>query len=418
MLSARKLGAAAATTAAAVLMATAGAAGAHQVSHDAVGANVFVQTDNLAGNAIAVYARGADGTLTAAGTYATGGDGGMLAGSVVDHLGSQGSLQYDASTGELFAVNAGSNSISVFKVHGDQLHLNEVVGSEGSFPVSLAVHGGIAYVLNALDGGSIQGYRLVPGGLVPLAGSRRSLGLNQSATPQFVNTPGDVAFTPDGRQLLVTTKANTNAIDVFAVDSSGLPSATATVNSEPGDVPFAVTFTGSDRVDVGEAGVNAVGSFRLSGNGTLTPIGSVATGGAATCWLIADGPLLFAGNAGSATESSVLSSATGALSLAATTATDPGTVDAATSPDGRLLYVQTGANGIVDEFRVGDAGTLTEIGSVTVPERGRGTGDRNVLSRGGYSVVRSRLTAPPPCPVHVHQHPSHSLVPRPQANGR
>ena len=42
-------------------------------------------------------------------------------------------------------------------------------------------------------------------------------------------------------------------------------------------------------------------------------------------------------------------------------------VDAATSPEGRYLYVQTGANGIVDEFAVGFGGSLTEVGSVTVP---------------------------------------------------
>ena len=84
--------------------------------------------------------------------------------------------------------------------------------------------------------------------------------------------------------------------------------------------------------------------------------------------------MLFAGNAGSATESSVLTTPSGTLSLAATTATDPGTVDGATSPDGRVLYVQTGGNGIVDEFRVGPAGSLTEIGSVTVPNAVGGQG--------------------------------------------
>ncbi len=56
---------------------------------------VFVQTDNPAGNAIVVYNRGADGSLHPSGTYATGGNGGVLTGSVVDHLASQGSLVYD-----------------------------------------------------------------------------------------------------------------------------------------------------------------------------------------------------------------------------------------------------------------------------------------------------------------------------------
>jgi hypothetical protein len=58
-----------------------------------------------------------------AGNYATGGRGGILAGSVVDHTASQGSLTYDPRHGLLYAVNAGSNTISVFAVRGDRLAL-------------------------------------------------------------------------------------------------------------------------------------------------------------------------------------------------------------------------------------------------------------------------------------------------------
>jgi hypothetical protein len=363
--------AAAAATAAAALMATAGSAAAHQrphvFGHARAGGAVFVQTDALSGNSIAVYDRDHGGTLTAAGTYATGGNGGQLDGSVVDHLASQDSLAYDAQAATLFAVNAGSDTVSVFGVDGDRLHLRQVIGSGGTFPASIAVHGDLVYVLNSAAEGEIQGYWLAGGRLVPISGSGRSLGLDPTATPQFVSTAGDIAFSPDGSQLLVTTKANTNAIDVFAIGASGRPSAAPVVNSEPGDVPFALAFEGSRQVDVGQAGTDAVASFALHGDGTLTPLASVATTQNATCWLVVDGPWLFAGNAASASESSVLSSGSGALSLTATTATDPGTVDAATSPRGRYLYVQTGAIGIVDEFRVGRGGSLTEIGSVTVP---------------------------------------------------
>lgn len=376
----RKFGAAAATAAIAltVTAVTAGTAGAHELSHGFGhwdnGSAVFVQTDNKAGNTIAVYDRNPDGTLTAAGTYATGGSGGQLSGSVVDYLASQNSLTYDAETGELFAVNAGSNTVSVFDVEGDRLHLRQVVDSGGSFPSSIAVHGDLVEVLNSTGGGSVQGFRLLGRELRPIPGSNRSLGLDPNATPQFVTTPGDIAFSPDGRQLLVTTKANTNAIDVFAVDGFGETSPTPVVNSLPGDVPFALAFQGSDQVDVGEAGTNSVASFQLGADGTLTPIATLATGQTATCWLVADGPALFAGNAGSGTESSVLSTGSGQLSLAATTKTDAGTVDATTTPDGRYLYVQTGKAGIVDEFAVGLGGSLTEVGSVTVPNAAGGEG--------------------------------------------
>ena len=94
--------------------------------------------------------RAADGTLAPAGSYATGGRGGILAGSVVDHTASQGSLAADPRHGLLDAVNAGSDTISVFAVRGDRLALRQVLGSGGTFPVSVAVHGDLVYVLNAL----------------------------------------------------------------------------------------------------------------------------------------------------------------------------------------------------------------------------------------------------------------------------
>ena len=378
MLNPHKVGAALAAGAAAALTLTVGSAAARPLfrHHDIRGpaGAVFVQTDNTAGNTIAVYDRGWDGALSAAGTYATGGDGGTLAGSVVDHLASQNSLVYDASHGELFAVNAGSDTISAFEVDGDRLHLRQTISSGGVFPVSIAVHGSLVYVLDALNGGSVQGYRLVGDRLVTIQGSARALGLDPTATPQFTHTPGDIAFTPDGRDVIVTTKANGNDIDVFSVNPNGSLASQPVVNSEPGDVPFALTFEPSDEVVVGEAGTNAVQTFALRGNGTLVPGSTVATGGTATCWLVSDGPLLFAGNAGSATESSVVDSPFGNLALTATTPTDAGTVDAAVSPGGHYLYVQTGAAGIVDEFRVGPAGALTEVGSVTVQGAAGGEG--------------------------------------------
>lgn len=58
------------------------------------------------------------------------------------------------------------------------------------------------------------------------------------------------------------------------------------------------------------------------------------------------------------------------------TATDPATIDASATPGGRFLYVQAGP-GIVDEFAVTPAGTLTAIGSVTVPN---GSGAEGIVA--------------------------------------
>ncbi len=330
---------------------------------------VFTLTDNTAGNQVVAYDRAADGSLTAAGTYATGGLGGVLAGSAVDHTASQGALAYDQTLGGrlLLAVNPGSSTISVFKVAGDGLALSQVLPSGGSFPVSITTHGNLVYVLNALNGGSVQGYFVLGDHLLPLPGSTRQLGLNPLATPQFTNTPGQVAFSPDGTKLVVTTKANGSAIDVFRVGFLGYLSSSPVVNAEPGAVPFAVSFDAAGNLVVAEAGTNALASFALSSDGTLTPLNTTATGKAATCWIARDGNYFYASNAGSASESVFASGSGGSLSLLGSASTDAGTVDAATTSDGRFLYVQAGGPGNIDGFRVNGDGSLTAVGSVTVP---------------------------------------------------
>jgi 6-phosphogluconolactonase (cycloisomerase 2 family) len=338
--------------------------GAHAPGADHV---VFVQTDNTAGNQIVAYDRGDNGTLTLANTYDTGGLGGVLNGSAVDHLASQGSLTYDHDNALLYAVNAGSNTVSVFSVHGDQLTLRQVIDSDGTFPVSVTASGDLVYVLNAQDGGSVAGYRAAGGKLHPIEGSVRPLGLTiPTDTTQFTHTPGQVAFSPDGSQVIVTTKATTNAIDVFAVRPNGRLSDSPVVNSEPGTVPFAVSFDAAGHLVVAEAGTNALAAFTLNPDGTISLIDAVPSGQPATCWIASAQGYLFASNAGGPSESGYQIDADGQLTLVGSTTTDPGTVDASASTGGQFLYIQTGGNGIVDEFALNANGTLTPIGSVTV----------------------------------------------------
>ncbi len=368
--------AATSAVAATALLAAPSLAGTQPAQHQGnwAAGDLFVQTDNTSGNAIAVYHRNPDGTLTAAGQYGTGGLGGVLSGSVVDHLASQGSLAYDAGPGLLYAVNAGSNTITVFTVHGDHLVRHQVIGSGGSFPVSVAARGHVVYVLNARDGGSVQGFLRVGSTLVRVPSWHRALGLDATETPEFTSTPGQVAFTPDGTKLVVTTKNNGNDIDVFGLTPAGAPSTAPVVNADPGAVPFAVSFDAGGHLAVAEAGTNSVATFTVGRNGKLTLVNRAATGQMATCWIARDGSLFYASNAGSASVSGYADSGSGALHALGNTAAGAGTVDAVASPDGRDLYVQGGANGTVTEYAVHAGGTLTEIGSVTVPGAAGGEG--------------------------------------------
>ncbi|PTM83768.1 hypothetical protein [Streptomyces sp. VMFN-G11Ma] len=109
------------------------------------------------------YDRADDGTLKQQGVYATGGLGGKLDGAVVDKPASQRSLTYDPAHRLLYAVNADSDTVTVFAVRGDRLLRRQIVTSEGEFPVSVTVHGNLVYVLNALDGGSCRATSTSPG---------------------------------------------------------------------------------------------------------------------------------------------------------------------------------------------------------------------------------------------------------------
>jgi 6-phosphogluconolactonase len=111
---------------------------------------VYVLTNQVE-NTVAVFSRTADGMLTPAGEFSTGGAGDPLpqgTDPATDPLASQGALVLGQGNQLLFAVNAGSNQISVLKVSSAGLDLVDVVDSGGVRPISLAVHENLLYVLN------------------------------------------------------------------------------------------------------------------------------------------------------------------------------------------------------------------------------------------------------------------------------
>jgi 6-phosphogluconolactonase len=106
---------------------------------------VFAMTNSVLGNQIIAYSRAADGSLVERNLYATGGRG---SGGTIDPLGSQGSLTLSQDRSLLFAVNAGTGDLSVFRVRGATLDLVQVASSGGSAPVAIAQYGNLVYVIN------------------------------------------------------------------------------------------------------------------------------------------------------------------------------------------------------------------------------------------------------------------------------
>jgi 6-phosphogluconolactonase (cycloisomerase 2 family) len=329
--------------------------------------------DNTAGtNTISGFDRHADGSLTPlAGSPFLAGGAGTGAG-----LASQGALQVTSDGRFLLAVDAGSNQVSVLRIHQDgalQLVPDGVVSSDGPTPVSVAEHDGLVYVANAAAvGPNYTGFTLSPSGrLQPLA--------NSTVFLPDGSQPGDVLFNSTGTNL-VGARVGTSEIDSFAVGTNGLlteaPGAPFTAQ---GLGPFGSEFrpTNPGQVFISNAhngaGLGTVSAFTVAANGSLTSIGAspVPDDQTAPCWVAIspDGNYLFAVNTGSGDISSYQIAPDGSLTLIGSTLVSNtagvGATDPSVSPDGRTLYVNESRVGTVGAFAI-DGGTLTELPSSPV----------------------------------------------------
>ena len=325
---------------------------------------VFFMTNSAEGNQVVAYQRNAYGTLFGARHFATGGRG---SGGKGDPLGSQGSLTLSQDHQWLFAVNAGSGTLSVFRVVDEQLILTDQVPTGGAEPTSVAQHGNLVYVLDAAGSSSVTGFAFFGGHLSPIPESQLFLSANGA-------NPGSVAFSPDGKFVLATEKAN-NKVDVFGVLPNGTLSA-ITVNSSAGPGAFAVNVAPNGTVVVSETGSGgttaALSSYRIQANGNLTTVsGSVPTLGAANCWnaITPDGRFVYVSNAGSSTISGFAIGSSGALTplpgtIVGTNPAGSGNLDIAVSVDGKFLYSLNSAAGTLGEFAINADGSLTNLGTV------------------------------------------------------
>ncbi len=328
---------------------------------------VFVMTNAVDRNEVISFRRAADGSLQESGRFATGGRG---SGGNNDPLESQGSLTLSQDHTLLFAVNAGSGDISVFRVNGPELSLADKELSGGSEPNAVAQNGNLVYVLNTGGSSNVVGFRINrQGRLQPIPNSLAFLSTNTSGA-------ASIAFSPNGQFLLVTER-ETNNIDVFTVQSNGTLSPIV-INPSVGPGAFAVTFAPNGAalvVETGPAGghnASAISSYAVSSNGTLSPISaSVPTLGAATCWnaVTPNGEWVYTSNAGTSTFSGFTIGSQGTLTAL------PGTVvgtnppgatnlDIAISADGNFLYSLDGEIGMISIFGIQSDGTLTNLGTV------------------------------------------------------
>ncbi len=326
--------------------------------------------DNTAGtNTVAAFDRHADGSLTPTpgSPFAIGGAG---AGG---GLGSQGSIQATADGRYLIAVDAGSNQLSVLRVHGDgrPTLVGHPVSSGGVRPVSVTIsRRGLVYVANVGNGGSnYTGFRLDDDG------SLSRIPKSTVPVPEGSGV-GDVFFNSTADRL-VGTRDNTSLIDSFAVRSNGrLVAAVGSPFTAQSLGPIGAEFrpTNPSQLFVSNAhagaGNGTVSAFNVDRTGVLSAVGpAYANGQTAPCWveISHDGRYLFSVNTASATVSSFRINDDGSLVLLANTpfTNGAGAVDARLSPDGSTLSVTGGAGHVVSTFAV-NGGQLTELASSPV----------------------------------------------------
>ena len=325
---------------------------------------VFVMSNASDRNEILSYRRNEDGTLGAVHNFPTGGRG---SGGNTDPLGSQGSLTLSQDRSLLFAVNAGSGDLSVFRVLGPALALTQRIPTRGSEPVAVAQHGNLVYVLNAGGSSEVVGFYLSEGRLTAISDSVLFLSTNASGA-------ASLSFSPDGRFLAVTEKA-TNTIDVFLVQSDGTLSGIVSNHSlDPG--LFAISFAPNGALlaaETGPAGVpnaSTVASYAVLANGSLLPISTaVPTFGNANCWnaITPDRRFVYNSNAGSANIAGFAIGKNGALTPL------PGTIvgsnpvaatnlDIAVSSDSKFLYTLNTGTGRIGVFAIQEDGSLNNLG--------------------------------------------------------
>jgi 6-phosphogluconolactonase (cycloisomerase 2 family) len=327
---------------------------------------LFAQTNNPTTNQILVYDRAEDGTLTHAKTVDTGGTGGRNTGAGPDPLASQGSLIYDPHHRLLTAVNAGSNTVSVLHLDDHHLCLRQVLTSGGTFPVSVTIHGDLLYVLNAHDTGTITGYRITSGQLHPINDSTRSLQLTPATGPtQFLNTPAQIAFTPHGQHLVITTKANGSLIDVFTIKPDGRPSETFNANPAGTPLPFGFTFDNYNHLVVTDAATSALSTYALHPDGTVKHLATQPDGKSAMCWITHAAGNFYVVDAGSNNLTGYHINPDGTPTVFTQTNTREGPIDLVATPDGQFLYVEVGTTGGIDGYHINPDGTLDQIITLT-----------------------------------------------------
>lgn len=319
---------------------------------------LYTESNATGSNEILMYKINSNGSLNAQGTVATGGAGTGMP------LGSQGAVTLDNDREWLYAVNAGSNSISSFKVNNNgSLTLASTVGSRGTMPVSVTVHGNLVYVLNR-GSDNIHGFEIGSGGVLnPIPGSGKPLSGTGVDAPQ-------ISFTPNGDLIVVTEKA-TNKLSTFKVKNDGSVQSGVFTNSV-GQTPFGFDFGRDDNMIVsnavgGGAGAGSATSYRNGSNAVPQAVnGARANYQSAPCWVAVTkyGRFAYVTNTASNNISSYYVAPWGGLYLVESNAasTEMGPLDIIVGENNYYVYVVNSGSHSIGTYHRNFFGGLSSMG--------------------------------------------------------
>jgi len=312
-------------------------------------------------NQVVAYSRDENGVLTQIGVYDTGGVGENIRNSGANPLASQDPLIVSKDQRFVFAVNAGSESISSFRIDDDfgltpaSLNVSSSGQSGAQNPVSLTMFEDILYVVNSgnfvdsegqeLDtlpadrnrvNASIIGFRVADDGtLSELPGSE---------LPGVGANAGSIEFSDDGLNLYVTER-RTNNIQHITLTDEGVPLVYDDGETRANPIPSITaqpfgtdlypaengTFLLVSEGNNGAPGLSGLSSYRVEENGALTGISlssgvegdPLTTGFTFGCW-----------------------------------------VEFVETPTGDFAYVSNTPDGAITSFAVGEEGGLTRLESL------------------------------------------------------
>jgi 6-phosphogluconolactonase len=340
------------------------ATAALSVKAQTAGDTVFVMTNAASRNEVIAYQQSPAGNFYEANRYATGGRG---SGGITDPLQSQGSLTLSGDRKLLFAANAGSGTVSVFRVERSSLFLVDRVASGGSEPLAVAQVQNLVYVLNAAGSGSIVAFRL---------GFDDHLQqiINSTTYLTAANSGGSsLSISPNGAFLAVTERLPNN-IDTFRINPDGTLSHIV-VNKSTAPGVFDAAFAPDGNLIVSETGPagsqdeSAISSYSILSKGTLSAVSqSVPTLGTANCWnaIAPNGKWVYVSNAASSTISGFAIGQGGVLTpiegtVVGTNPQGSTNLDIAVSGDSKYVFTLNSGNGTISVFAIENDGALSSV---------------------------------------------------------